>query len=1141
MAANKPSIKEVKIKLEGEYGKGFKDIVASVKELNAGIATLVQNTTKQASSMDKVEKEIKDTAKATEDAAKKTKGLAVAFEGLGTRIKTFAQYRVINMMTQSIINLGKAAVDLEANFANIQAITSASDIEMGKLRDTILRVGEASKYSVEEIAKATTMLGQAGLSADEINNVLETTTQLAAGTGSELSNTVDLMTSALAVWGLNSEEASHLSDVMVTGMNRTKATLETFRMAVQYAGATMASLNVSFDEFASVAAAASNAGLRASVVGTGLRAMTSELISPTKKMVRGLAELGLSTEDVNIESQGLVNVLYKLKNAGLTAANAYDLFGKRAAQFVLATQGQLDVVDELRIAFNESGATLKAYGTQMDTVAAQWTALGNTIKEVAYEITQETDGIIKNTLISIKNFIRSAFYDEIDEISKVRNEYNNIVKSAGLYKNQLKNIQGRDYKGDKWRQVSDVNAFIESANEQFGINIDLVKSADNLADDFERIEKALSNLQYENIQKVGYNIVATREAIMKQGRENLENALPMTSWGLTYESPQVGKPYESKVSEYESLLRESDKNYSKIKSEIDNLKDGSLEKIIAENAFKEAKRYVKEITGKDSNYIDLTKTENQEKLFRQLNSELSDNINTNIHDILKNANEDVTQWSSTLIESTYNSIEDKIAEIENKINDMSTDELDANKKSNLLSRISNLREKLVNNTIKELNDLEKIIDDSFEKENIETILDKLEKRSEMEVIARRQKSNKPKHTTPTYRGDPILDKAKKFNEKYSAQELALQNQKYGSDKERGRRAGVQSRLSDLGLDSSLLTSEYAKLSELEDKRTAKTQLNLLESYKKDYDDLSKKVENGQISLQEADRQSASLISKMRDLEVQTSQAKARFVDLDEQTLEDIQAQIDKTTEETEKLEKEAETAWGQFSGGFKKAVKDMADSYSMNSLGKLVAEDFGNGMADALYSISDGSKSVKEAFSDMARSILQDISRMLIRMAVMQSMMAAFGGGTAAKGVQVYDAPIGPMMPAANGGFIPKIRAALGTTVRGGVQGKDSVPAMLMPGEYVLKKSAVDALGTNFLNDLNNNAAQTLTSTAANMMQNPYESSSESEPSVVNVWVVSKEEEAKMGPRDVIATIGKDIMTGGQTRRLIQQVVVGRK
>ena len=60
-------------------------------------------------------------------------------------------------------------------------------------------------------------------------------------------------------------------------------------------------------------------------------------------------------------------------------------------------------------------------------------------------------------------------------------------------------------------------------------------------------------------------------------------------------------------------------------------------------------------------------------------------------------------------------------------------------------------------------------------------------------------------------------------------------------------------------------------------------------------------------------------------------------------------------------------------------------------------------------------------------------------------------------------------------------------------------------------------------------------------MGNGYETKEESEPAVVNVWVVSKEEEAKMGPNDVIATISKDIMTGGTTRRLIQSVVAGRK
>ena len=56
-----------------------------------------------------------------------------------------------------------------------------------------------------------------------------------------------------------------------------------------------------------------------------------------------------------------------------------------------------------------------------------------------------------------------------------------------------------------------------------------------------------------------------------------------------------------------------------------------------------------------------------------------------------------------------------------------------------------------------------------------------------------------------------------------------------------------------------------------------------------------------------------------------------------------------------------------------------------------------------------------------------------------------------------------------------------------------------------------------------------------------YDNESASEPSVVNVWVVSKEEEAQIGPNDIIATISRDIRNGGQTKRLIQSVVAGRK
>lgn len=62
------------------------------------------------------------------------------------------------------------------------------------------------------------------------------------------------------------------------------------------------------------------------------------------------------------------------------------------------------------------------------------------------------------------------------------------------------------------------------------------------------------------------------------------------------------------------------------------------------------------------------------------------------------------------------------------------------------------------------------------------------------------------------------------------------------------------------------------------------------------------------------------------------------------------------------------------------------------------------------------------------------------------------------------------------GGLIPEYHSQ-GLPVGFKSKGTDTVPAMLTPGEYVLRKKAVDSLGTNFLNNLNKygvNALQTM-------------------------------------------------------------------
>ena len=65
------------------------------------------------------------------------------------------------------------------------------------------------------------------------------------------------------------------------------------------------------------------------------------------------------------------------------------------------------------------------------------------------------------------------------------------------------------------------------------------------------------------------------------------------------------------------------------------------------------------------------------------------------------------------------------------------------------------------------------------------------------------------------------------------------------------------------------------------------------------------------------------------------------------------------------------------------------------------------------------------------------------------------------------------------GGIIPEYHELGGL---GGIKwtprGTDTVPAMLTPGEFVIRKKAVDSLGTNFLNGLNQQGNKMLSNTS---------------------------------------------------------------
>ena len=296
------------------------------------------------------------------------------------RVKIYFSYKTIDLFTNSVTGAVDSLVKLQSAFANIQAITASTTGQMEKIRKAVFNVGVNTRFATEEVADAAVVLGQAGLSTQEIASVLEHTATLASATGEDLKNTAGLMTSVLSIWNMNADQASHVADVFVTSANDTKATLDSLSYGIQYAGTSLAQLGVSFEEASAVMSASTNAGLKSSsMLGTGMRALATELTNQSKRMQETLASLGLTFDDVDIQSLGLIKVLKNLKEAGFGATEAFAAFDRRAATYALAALSELDTAEKLTEEFNRSGAAAKANATQMATLESQLISLKDII------------------------------------------------------------------------------------------------------------------------------------------------------------------------------------------------------------------------------------------------------------------------------------------------------------------------------------------------------------------------------------------------------------------------------------------------------------------------------------------------------------------------------------------------------------------------------------------------------------------------------------------------------------------------------------------------------------------------------------------------------------------------------------------
>lgn len=253
---------------------------------------------------------------------------------------------VLNLVKNTTVAAAKANIEYEAELAKLEAVTGSTSDDMEMLSKNILQVAGNTKFTSSEIVKLQTSLGKLGFSTKEIIDSTQAIANVAQALGEDAAPVAEKVGQILNQFNLTASESTMVGDVLVSTINNSALSFESFGTAIQYVGPLAAELGTSFVELSGAMAILADNGFTASRIGTGLRGI--------------LTELGTSGRD-------LESIIRKLADEEISFAEAVELVGKRSAAQLITLVDNIDALEEAETKYEQTGAAIIASAKQIDT------------------------------------------------------------------------------------------------------------------------------------------------------------------------------------------------------------------------------------------------------------------------------------------------------------------------------------------------------------------------------------------------------------------------------------------------------------------------------------------------------------------------------------------------------------------------------------------------------------------------------------------------------------------------------------------------------------------------------------------------------------------------------------------------------
>lgn len=212
---------------------------------------------------------------------------------------------------------GRAFIDFDSIITGAAAKAGATAEEMELMRQKASQFGADFPISATQAAEGMDRLAAAGYDANQVVGVMPSVITAAVASGEDLATTSDVVSNALNIWNLKqgdiASNAIRVADVVQMAANKSSLSMTDFGVAMQYAGAPAATLNISIEQLSTAMAIMKNNGIEASTIGTSLRSIFTRLSSPPKSAAEAIERLGLQVKDTQGNFLGIQPIIEQLR------------------------------------------------------------------------------------------------------------------------------------------------------------------------------------------------------------------------------------------------------------------------------------------------------------------------------------------------------------------------------------------------------------------------------------------------------------------------------------------------------------------------------------------------------------------------------------------------------------------------------------------------------------------------------------------------------------------------------------------------------------------------------------------------------------------------------------------------------------